>query len=139
MLLISVWCKFLSSIYYGIFMIICPLKDWRLDYFWLSSYAYFVLQPAFQFFLLFFLINLLRMAGWFIDQRRKGKERIISITTANKEVALMQMWVKSTHWLLLKRETIPTKPLINRKGDTGTFCSQKASVLKRLERFHWVK
>ena len=48
------------------------------------------------------LLNLLRMAGRFIDQRRKGQKRIISIAIANKEVAFMQMWVKSPHWLLLK-------------------------------------
>ena len=30
-------------------------------------------------------------AGQFIDQRRKGQERIISNTIANKEVALMQI------------------------------------------------
>ena len=36
-------------------------------------------------------INLLRTAGRFIDQKRKGPKRIISITIANKEVALMQM------------------------------------------------
>ena len=58
-------------------------------------------------------------AGRFTDQRRKGQETIISITIANKQVTLMQMWVKFTHWLLLKRETIPTKPLRNRKGDIG--------------------
>ena len=36
-------------------------------------------------------INLLGMAGRFIDQRCKGQERIISIRIANKEVILMQM------------------------------------------------
>ena len=38
-----------------------------------------------------YCINLLRTAARFIDQRHKGQERIISITIANKEVALMQM------------------------------------------------
>ena len=42
-------------------------------------------------------LNLLRIAGRFIDQRRKGQERIISITIDYKEITLMQMWVKSTH------------------------------------------
>ena len=76
------------------------------------------------------------MASWFIDQRSKGQEWIISITIANKEVALMQMWVKSTHWLLLKSQKIPTKHLINRKGDIGIFwfqhASQEGTVLNRL-------
>ena len=46
-------------------------------------------------------INLLRMVGRFICHRCKGQERIILVTVANKEVTLMQMWVKSTHWQLL--------------------------------------
>ena len=46
------------------------------------------------------------MAGRFIDQRHKGQGSIISIKIANKKDTLMQMWVKSSHWLLLKRETI---------------------------------
>ena len=37
------------------------------------------------------LFNLLRMAGQFIDQRRKGQEMISIFTIANQEVALMQM------------------------------------------------
>ena len=67
-------------------------------------------------------LNLFKTAGRFINQKHKGQEKIISITIANKEVALMQMWVKSIHWLLLKRETIPTKHLIDRKGVNGIFC-----------------
>ena len=66
-------------------------------------------------------VDLLGTAGQFIDQRHKGQERIISITIANKEVALMQMWIESIHWPLLKRKTIPTEPLINRKGDIDIF------------------
>ena len=36
-------------------------------------------------------INLLRMSGRFIEQRRKEQARIISIRIANKEDTLMQM------------------------------------------------
>ena len=71
------------------------------------------------------------MAGWFIGQRRKEQERIILSTIANKDVALMQMWVKSTHWLLLKRETIWTKHLINGK-DIGIYWSLHAYVLRKV-------
>ena len=74
---------------------------------------------------------LLRTAGWFIYQRHKGQERIISIIIANKEVALMQIWVKSTHWLLLKREIIPIKHLKNRKGDISIFLALHASILRK--------
>ena len=66
-------------------------------------------------------INLLRTAGRFIDQRRKEQGRIVLIRIANKVVTLMQILVKSTHWLLLKKETIPTKGLINRNEDTDIF------------------
>ena len=82
--------------------------------------------------------NLLRMAGWFINQKQKGQKKLISIRVAKKEVTLIQMWVKSAHWLFLKRETISIKDLINRKGDNGIFfvliCiySQKGAILKRL-------
>ena len=79
-----------------------------------------------------YCINLLRMAGWFIDQRHKEQEKIISITVANKKVVLMQMWAESTHWLLLKQETIPTKHLINRKGDIGIFLSLQAYVVRKV-------
>ena len=61
-----------------------------------------------------------------------NQERIISITNANKAVALMQMGVKSTHWLLLKRETIPIKHLINRKGDIGIFWSLHVYALRKV-------
>ena len=48
-------------------------------------------------------------AGWFIDQRRKGQERTISITIANKEVAMMQMWFKSKSLIIAKKAKIRTK------------------------------
>ena len=75
-------------------------------------------------------LNLLRTAGRFIDQRHKGKERIISITIATRKVILMQIRVESIHWLLLKRDTIPTKHLINGKGDIGIFLSLHAYVVR---------
>ena len=62
------------------------------------------------------------MAGRIIDQTRKGQRRSISIRIANKEFFSIQMWIKSTHWLFLKRDRIPTKHLINRKRDIGIFC-----------------
>ena len=37
------------------------------------------------------VLNLLRTAGRFIDQRCKGKGNIISIRIDNKEVTLMQL------------------------------------------------
>ena len=82
--------------------------------------------------------NLLKMAGRFIDQKYKEQGMIISIRISYKEVTLMEVWVKYTHWLLLKRETIPTKQLIKRKKFIGIFLtlhasnSQKGAVLKRL-------
>ena len=71
------------------------------------------------------------MAGWFIDQTHKGEGKIISVRIASKELSLMQMWVKSTHWLLLKRKTVPIKCLINRKGDIGIFLSLHAPTLRK--------
>ena len=59
----------------------------------------------------------MRTSGPFINQRHKRQERIIIIAIADEEVTLMQMKIKSTHRLLLKTEAIPTKHLINRKGD----------------------
>ena len=70
------------------------------------------------------------MAGQF-DQRHEGQGRIISNRIANKEVALMQMWVKSTHWLLLTREIILAKHLINRKGNIGIFWSLHVYALRK--------
>ena len=67
----------------------------------------------------------MKTAGRFLDQRRRGRERIISITIAYEEVALMQIWVESTHWLLVKKEAIPTEHLINRKGDIDIFGTDK--------------
>ena len=85
----------------------------------------------------YFQFNLLRTAGWFIDQRREGQERIISITITYKWVTLMQMWVKSTPWLLLKRETIPTFNKQERRYwhflVSTYICSQKGVILKRLK------
>ena len=42
----------------------------------------------------------------------------------------MQIWVKFTHWLLLKRETILTKLLINRKRIISIFLSLHAPTLE---------
>ena len=69
--------------------------------------------------------------GRSIDQTHKGQERIVSITVANKKAVLMKMWIESIHWLLLKWEKIPTKRLINRKGDIGIFWSLHAYALRK--------
>ena len=73
------------------------------------------------------------MAGRFIEQKHKEQERIISITIANKEVDLIQMWVKSIHWQLLKRETIPSEYLINRKRDIDIFWSLHAYAVEKAQ------
>ena len=73
----------------------------------------------------------MRRVGWFIDQKHKQQGRVISVRIANKEVTLMQRWAKSLCWILLKRETFPTKCLMNRKGDVGIFLSLHTLTLRK--------
>ena len=62
---------------------------------WMIMWSFLWLILCIQ--LLLFLLNLLRMVSRFIVKKHKGQERIISITIANKEVALMQnvSWIHS--------------------------------------------
>ena len=59
-----------------------------------------------------------RTAARFIDQKQRTRNDYFNY---NKEVPLMQMSVKSTHWLLIKRETIPTTCLKIWCGTHTTF------------------
>ena len=53
-------------------------------------------------------VYFLRMAGWFIDDRQKCQERIISLKIGIEEVILMHNWVKFNDGSVLKREAVPT-------------------------------
>ena len=80
------------------------------------------------------LLFILTFWGQLVDlstKDMKDKKVLFQLQLVIKKVVLMQMWVESTHWLLLKRDTIPTKHLINRKGDIGIFLSLYAYVVRK--------